>query len=206
MLNGGTQHVFQSSLRTSVKLNVLSPAIFPLPFGAKLATPANRVINTNAESSTPHAVAVPEDIASKTQKSKGIRAGGQLKTEPSQAATNHEAPDASDKVQAASEKAPVARDKAHVASGEMQMVNDKAQEMSSLKGKRSSEVQRLLLAGPVTRLRMTKQAGFVAVKEHEGEGAEKPQSPGMVHAHKENILLKGFSFQHHQVLINHLSQ
>lgn len=36
MLNGGNQHIFQSALRATARLNLLSPAVFPLPFGAKL--------------------------------------------------------------------------------------------------------------------------------------------------------------------------
>lgn len=35
VLNGGTQHVFQSALRATAKLHLLSPALFPLPVGAK---------------------------------------------------------------------------------------------------------------------------------------------------------------------------
>ncbi|KAL3150884.1 hypothetical protein ABBQ32_000634 [Trebouxia sp. C0010 RCD-2024] len=36
VLNGGNQHIFQSALRATARLNLLSPAVFPLPFGAKL--------------------------------------------------------------------------------------------------------------------------------------------------------------------------
>lgn len=36
LLNGGNQHIFQSAMRTTAKLNLLSPTVFPLPFGPKL--------------------------------------------------------------------------------------------------------------------------------------------------------------------------
>ena len=36
LLNGGKQHVFQSAIRATARLNLLSPAIFPLPFGSKV--------------------------------------------------------------------------------------------------------------------------------------------------------------------------
>ncbi len=36
MLNGGKLHIFQSAMRATAKLHLLSPAVFPLPFGAKI--------------------------------------------------------------------------------------------------------------------------------------------------------------------------
>jgi len=36
MLNGGKCHIFQSAMRATAKLHLLSPAVFPLPFGAKI--------------------------------------------------------------------------------------------------------------------------------------------------------------------------
>lgn len=36
LLNGGKQHVFQSAMRATARLNLLSPAVFPLPFGSKV--------------------------------------------------------------------------------------------------------------------------------------------------------------------------
>ena len=36
LLNGGSQLIFQSAMRATAKLNLLSPTVFPLPFGAKL--------------------------------------------------------------------------------------------------------------------------------------------------------------------------
>ena len=36
LLNGGKQHIFQSATRATARLNLLSPAVFPMPFGAKL--------------------------------------------------------------------------------------------------------------------------------------------------------------------------
>lgn len=35
LLNGGKKHVFQSAMRATARLNLLSPAVFPLPFGSK---------------------------------------------------------------------------------------------------------------------------------------------------------------------------
>lgn len=43
ILGGQKQHIFQSSLRATAKLHLLSPAIFPLPFAYKFAVPAERV-------------------------------------------------------------------------------------------------------------------------------------------------------------------
>ena len=36
MLNGGKSHIFQSAMRATAKLHLLSPAVFPLPFSAKI--------------------------------------------------------------------------------------------------------------------------------------------------------------------------
>lgn len=36
LLNGRKQHVFQSATRATARLNLLSPAVFPLPFGARV--------------------------------------------------------------------------------------------------------------------------------------------------------------------------
>ena len=36
LLNGGKKHVFQSAMRATAKFNLLSPAVFPLPFGSKV--------------------------------------------------------------------------------------------------------------------------------------------------------------------------
>ncbi|KAL0053601.1 hypothetical protein WJX82_008144 [Trebouxia sp. C0006] len=36
MLNGGKLHIFQSAMRATARLHLLSPAVFPLPFGAKV--------------------------------------------------------------------------------------------------------------------------------------------------------------------------
>ena len=36
LLNGGKKHVFQSAMRATARLNLLSPAVFPLPFGSKI--------------------------------------------------------------------------------------------------------------------------------------------------------------------------
>ena len=36
LLNGGKKHVFQSALRATARLNLLSPTVFPLPFGSKV--------------------------------------------------------------------------------------------------------------------------------------------------------------------------
>lgn len=47
VLAQGKQHAFQASLRTSARLNVLSPAIFPLPSGAKV--PPLQLSHTEAE-------------------------------------------------------------------------------------------------------------------------------------------------------------
>ena len=39
-MDGQRQHVFQSSLRATAKLHLLSPAVFPLPFAGLPAVPA----------------------------------------------------------------------------------------------------------------------------------------------------------------------
>ncbi len=36
MVKGGKTHIFQSAMRATAKLHLLSPAVFPLPFGAKI--------------------------------------------------------------------------------------------------------------------------------------------------------------------------
>jgi hypothetical protein len=55
MLNGGKLHIFQSAMRATAKLHLLSPAVFPLPFGAKFPpsqAPATAVSKKVTESAS----------------------------------------------------------------------------------------------------------------------------------------------------------
>lgn len=61
ILNGQQQHVFQSSLRATAKLHLLSPAVFPLPF-ALPAVPAGHATPAGPAGHAGHATpAVPDE-------------------------------------------------------------------------------------------------------------------------------------------------
>ena len=69
MLNGGKSHIFQSAMRATAKLHLLSPAVFPLPFGAKilpLKAPATavskKVTEAASEAAATAAVEAPTSI------------------------------------------------------------------------------------------------------------------------------------------------
>ncbi len=74
MLNGGKSHIFQSAMRATAKLHVLSPTVFPLPFGAKVPpskAPATavskKVTEAASQAATTTAVEAPpstDDISS----------------------------------------------------------------------------------------------------------------------------------------------
>lgn len=50
LLHGGKQHIFQSAMRATARLNLLSPAVFPMPFGVKLL-PLPPVLGKDAQHS-----------------------------------------------------------------------------------------------------------------------------------------------------------
>ena len=65
MLNGGKSHIFQSAMRATAKLHLLSPAVFPLPFGAKilpLKVPATAVSKKMTEAASEAAATTAEEV------------------------------------------------------------------------------------------------------------------------------------------------
>ncbi len=64
MLNGGKLHIFQSAMRATAKLHLLSPAVFPLPFGAKIPpkAPATAVSKKVTEAASEAAATTAEEV------------------------------------------------------------------------------------------------------------------------------------------------
>ena len=202
MLNGGKQHVFQSAMRATAKLHLLSPAVFPLPFGTK-TPPVTLLIPTPRKEAAEAAAHMTDHVADDEVP---IADGptGSLDAKQTQRAKHTQQPSVQPVIASSAVVKPpsvatiqdkLAKDHQAAAAAGIdptlssqfggkavsQAEGAKAactgKPWSSLAGNQAGQRQKLLTVGPVTKL-VTNDTGLVI--DHEEEAEQRPPSLGTV--------------------------